>query len=95
MTSEVLIGDVVQLTEPPMSQLATGLGAATAWRIERAPRVASPRWRAPFLLATRTADSNKTKTKQTIIVIIIIIIIIIIVIIDIVIIIIIIGHCPA
>ena len=37
----MLIGDVVQLTEPPMSQLAIGLGAATAWRIARAPRVAT------------------------------------------------------
>ena len=41
LTSEVRIGDVVQLTEPPMPQLATGLCAATAWRIARAPRVAT------------------------------------------------------
>ena len=33
--------DVVQLTEPHMPQLATGLCAATAWRIARAPRVAT------------------------------------------------------
>ena len=41
MTSEVRIGDVDQFTEPPMPQLAIGLCAATAWRIERAPRVAT------------------------------------------------------
>ena len=35
------IGDVVQLTEPHMPQLATSLCAATAWRIARAPRVAT------------------------------------------------------
>ena len=33
--------DVVQLTELHMPQLATGLCAATAWRIARAPRVAT------------------------------------------------------
>ena len=101
------IGDVVQLTEPPMPQLATGLCASTAWRIAQAPRVATlqsiacvsrvwgPAGARPSYWLRGQLTATKHKQNNTIIIIIIIIIIVIIDIVIINVIIIIICHCPA